>query len=54
LACDFSVPPAEQGGKVTAQVRFTVREAPEERLQPGTKLWLYEGPTLVATVDILD
>jgi len=54
LSCDFEVPPAEQGSKVAARVRFLAPEAPEERLQPGTKLWLYEGPALVATLDILD
>jgi len=54
LTCDFDVPPAEQGSVGVAQVRFLAPAAPEDRLKPGTKLWLYEGPSLVATAEILD
>ena len=54
LACDFDVPPAEQGTESIAQVRFLVPAAPDDRLRPGTTLWLYEGAALVATAEILD
>lgn len=33
-------------------IRFLVREAPHEWLVPGVHLYLFEGPTLVATLSV--
>jgi hypothetical protein len=51
----FSEPPAEQHGDVCeAQVRFLFDSAPQERLVPGARFSLYEGPYKVADVEVLD
>ena len=54
LSCDFEIPPAEDSSETLANVHFVVPEAPDQRLKPGTTLWLYEGPSLAAIIEILD
>lgn len=52
----FDQPPPEQAGasESDGRVRFLVVEAPHERLRPGSRFEMYEGPTKVADVDVLD
>lgn len=51
----FAHPPAEQQGNVCeAMVRFLFETAPQERLHPGGRFGLYEGPHKVADVEVLD
>lgn len=52
----FAQPPAEvgEGTMCEATVRFLFDHAPQEWMQPGTTFSIYEGPTRVADVDILD
>jgi len=51
----FAVPPAEhRADGCEAQARFLFDTAPQERLQPGARFMLHEGPHQVAEVEILD
>lgn len=52
----FDEPPPEQpSGTVSrAKVRFLFDEAPQERLRPGVRFGLYEGPFHVADIEIVD
>jgi hypothetical protein len=51
----FTEPPAEQRSDVCeAQTRFLFETAPQERLHPGARFSLYEGPYRVAEVEVLD
>lgn len=56
VECRFEVPPPEQSdpGASAAEVRFLVASAPHERMVAGQAFQLYEGPVLVATVDVVD
>jgi hypothetical protein len=53
VLCRFDVPPAEQGNPSTAHVSFLVDAAPHDRLAPGAKFELYEGPHAVASIEVL-
>lgn len=53
----FAEPPPEQsvmGDESVGMVRFLFPGAPHERLRSGACFSLYEGPTKVAEVDVLD
>jgi hypothetical protein len=51
----FTEPPAEQQtGVCEAKVRFLFDTAPQERLHPGARFSLYEGPYQVAEIEVLD
>ena len=52
----FDQPPPEQASRTTSRgrIQFLVDEAPHERLRPGAKFELYEGPFHVANVEVLD
>jgi hypothetical protein len=53
----FTEPPAEQlcdEGYSMASVRFLFDDAPHDRLVRGRSFAIYEGPTVVADVDIMD
>lgn len=52
----FEEPPPEQGAADVSEgkVRFLFDTAPQDRLHPGTRFWLYEGPTRVAEVEVVD
>jgi hypothetical protein len=52
VVCRFSEPPAEQGSPSTGRVSFLVEHAPHERLVPGRRFDLYEGPTRIAAVEL--
>ncbi len=51
----FEQPPPEQSSSEVcrAKVRFLFAGAPQERLHPGARFGLYEGPFHVADVEIL-
>ena len=49
----FERPPAEESDISEADVRFLFDHAPQERLHAGATFSLYEGPTCVASVEIL-
>ena len=53
VVCRFDEPPAEQGSPSVARVRFMVDGAPHERLVPGRRFGLYEGPTRVAEIELV-
>jgi hypothetical protein len=52
----FAEPPPEQGAADVSigRVRFLVEEAPQERMHSGVRFQLYEGPTFVAEVEVID
>ena len=52
----FDRPPVEQTESLVceAKVRFLFDTAPQERLHPGARFSVYQGPTRVADVDVLD
>ncbi|HEV7704847.1 MAG TPA: hypothetical protein VGO46_11180 [Gemmatimonadaceae bacterium] len=51
----FEVPPSEQAMPASnALVRFLFETAPHERLHAGRRFALYEGPTKVADIEVLD
>lgn len=52
----FDVPPPEQADQhiSVGRVRFLFDEAPQSRLRPGVRFQLFEGPTHVADVEVLD
>lgn len=52
----FEQPPPEQGSDVEseAQVRFLVGDAPHNRMRAGSRFELFEGPTKVADIEVLD
>lgn len=52
----FDVPPAEQGSSEMSdgRARFLFDEAPQQRLRSGIRFSLFEGPTKVADVQVLD
>jgi hypothetical protein len=54
LAATFAPSAAEQGSPSIGGIRFWVSAAPHDRLVPGTRLWVFEGSTLGAVVDVLD
>lgn len=51
----FAIPPSEQteGLETRARVRFLMDDAPAERLRPGARFRIYEGPTPVAEVEVV-
>jgi hypothetical protein len=54
LVCTFERSVREQGNPSAARVRFLMENAPDERLQPGVVLRLFERQTQAfATVEIL-
>lgn len=55
LVCDFDQAPQFQGNPSLATVSFLMPGAPHDRLQPGTKLHLFERATQqLALVEIID
>jgi hypothetical protein len=50
----FRQPPAEQGAVCEGDVRFLADGAPEARLKAGARFSLYEGPQMVADIELLD
>ena len=54
LVCVFDTPPSQQGNPSIARVRFLVDAAPHDRLKPGVKCWLFEGPTQAAAIEVID
>jgi hypothetical protein len=52
----FDEPPPEQGSSdvSSGKVKFLFETAPLERMYPGARFSLYEGPHKVAEVQVLD
>ncbi len=53
VVCSFIEPPSEHGSPIEAKVKFLVENAPHERLAPGVRFRLYEGPHEVAAIEVL-
>jgi hypothetical protein len=54
VVCHFELPPAEQANPSIGRVQFLASAAPRERIKAGARFRLYEGPTEVATVEVLE
>ncbi|WHI47325.1 hypothetical protein QT397_14300 [Microbulbifer sp. MKSA007] len=54
MLLEFDKAPVKQGNPSLGTASFLVEDAPHERLQQGTIFELYEGPTRVAEVKILE
>jgi len=50
----FDEPPRSQGTPSHGTARFMMEDAPHERLQPGTRFELFDGPQKTADVEVLD
>lgn len=53
MVLEFDTPPTQQGYSCIGKAHFLANNAPNNRLQPGSRFELYEGKRKVAKVEVL-